>query len=77
MLHGATAGSIFRELNEMKYVDIPLSVKTRLRMAGVLPGAAHRLQQGVPYFQAVMPLHSTQVHVASFFSITKATYGLH
>jgi len=34
--------------------------------------AAHRLQQGVLYFQAVMPLHSTQVHVASFSLITKA-----
>jgi len=71
----AAAGNIFRELNELKYVDIPLSVKAGLRMAGVLPDAAHRLQQGVLYFQAVMPLHSTQVHVASFSPITKAAYG--
>ena len=39
--------------------------------------AAHRLLQGVLYFQAVMPLHSAQLHVASFSPIRKATYGFH
>jgi hypothetical protein len=73
LLHGATAGNIFRKLNELKYVDIPLSVKTRLKM----PDAAHRIQQGVLYFHAVMPLHSTQTHVASVSLITKSAYGFH
>jgi len=39
--------------------------------------AAHRLEQGVLYFQAAMSLRSTQVRVASFSPTTKAAYGFH